>query len=47
MKIARNTIAPTTPQNSTRCWYCVGTAKYANSIANRKTLSIESDFSMR
>ncbi len=47
MKIARNTMAPTTPQNRMRCWYCLGTAKYPNSIANRNTLSIESDFSMR
>ena len=29
MKMARKTIAPTTPQNSTRCWCFAGTAKYA------------------
>ena len=27
MKTARNTSAPTTPKKSTRCWYCLGTAK--------------------
>ena len=47
MKIARNTIAPRTPQNRSRCWYCGGTPKYVNSTAKTNTLSIESEYSMR
>ena len=46
-RVASLTIAPTTPQKRIRCWYLPGTAKYEKSIAKRKTLSIESDFSMR
>jgi hypothetical protein len=46
-KIARITRAPKMPQNSTRNWYCAGTAKYENSTAHTKTLSTDRLFSMR
>ena len=35
------------PQNSTRNWYCRGTAKKLKITAHTKTLSIDSDFSIR
>ena len=35
------------PQNSTRNWYSRGTAKKLKITAHTKTLSIDSDFSMR
>ncbi len=35
------------PQNSTRCWYLAGTAKYAKIIANTKMLSTDNAFSIR
>jgi hypothetical protein len=41
-----NTKAPTTPQNRTRFWYCMGTAKYVKIRAKTKTLSTDSVFSM-
>ena len=47
MKIPRNTRAPSTPGNRTRCWNWGGTAKWAKMIAQRKTLSTARDFSMR
>ena len=45
-KIARSTITPRMPQNSTRCWYCRGIAKKLKIIAITNTLSMDSDFSM-
>ncbi len=42
----RNTIAPTTPQNSTRCWYFAGSVKAAKIRMKTKTLSTDSDFSI-
>ena len=44
--IARSTITPRMPQNSTRCWYCRGIAKKLKISAMTKTLSIDSDFSI-
>ncbi len=42
----RMTIAPATPKNSTRCWYSRGTDRAEKMSTKRKTLSIDSDFSM-
>ena len=47
MNTRRRPRAPTTPQNSTRCWYRAGTAKNEKIIAKMNTLSTESAFSMR
>ena len=43
----RATSAPTTPRNSTRCWYCAGTLKYAKISANTNRLSTARLFSSR
>ncbi|MNT73802.1 hypothetical protein D3C72_2125500 [compost metagenome] len=45
--IARSTITPMIPQNSTLCWYCRGMARKLKIIAMTNTLSIDNDFSMR
>ncbi len=47
MKMPRKIRAPTTPKNSTRCWYSRGTAKYVKMIAQMNTLSTARDFSIR
>ncbi|HYO40339.1 MAG TPA: hypothetical protein VER39_11860 [Nocardioidaceae bacterium] len=47
MNTPRKTNAPRTPKNSTRCWYSRGTAKKVKMIAQTKTLSTASDFSIR
>ena len=44
--MARNTITPRMPQNSTRCWYWRGIAKKLKISAMTKTLSMDSDFSI-
>ena len=43
--MARSTMTPRMPQNSTRCWYFRGTAKKEKIMAMTKTLSIASAFS--
>ncbi len=45
--MARSTITPRMPQNSTRCWYMRGTAKYVKIIEMMNTLSSASVFSTR
>ncbi len=47
MKMPRMTIAPTIPQNSTRCWYSRLTPKYVNKARKTNRLSTDSDCSMR
>ena len=42
--MARSTITPRMPQNSTRCWYWRGIAKKLKISAMTKTLSMDSDF---
>ena len=44
--MARNTITPRMPQNSTLCWYRRGMAKKLKISAMTNTLSIDSDFSI-
>mmetsp|Transcript_3328 Transcript_3328/g.3833 ORF Transcript_3328/g.3833 Transcript_3328/m.3833 type:complete len:85 (+) Transcript_3328:749-1003(+) len=43
----RRTIAPDTPQDSTRFCSCGGMRKYSNSIINTNKLSIERDCSIK
>ena len=43
----RMTSAPITPQNRTRYWRCLGIAKAVKTRLKTKTLSIDSDSSMR
>ena len=45
--MARSTITPRMPQNSTRCWYRRGTAKYVKIIEMMNTLSSAKVFSTR
>ena len=47
MNVARSTRAPKMPQNSTRCWYSLGTAKYDRISAHTNTLSMLRLSSMR
>lgn len=46
MKIARRTSAMSTPNISTRCWSCDGTANFAMISTKTKRLSTLSDFSV-
>ena len=45
-KMARRINAPKMPQNSTRCWYSLGTEKYPKITAHTNTLSTERLFSI-